>query len=360
MARTITRRAVLQLAAGSALLAAPSYAAPAINIATYKGADREQLILEGARREGKLSVYSGMIENQALRPLVDAFKTKYPFVAAEYWRGDSRAMLQKLLSEQRARRTIGDIFESTGGAEVIVKAGAVVPFYSPSAATFPGTYIDPEGMWTASRLNFFGMAYNTRQVSAAEVPKTYDELLNPKWKGAISWRADSEVGAGLFIATIMRTRGKVDGEAYLKKLAAQGVVNYAGSARALVDRVGEGEYKLALHIYAHHPLISKAKGAPLDVQMLEPVPSMVSTIQIAKGAPHPYAAMLFIDFMLSKDGQETLRAADYMSPNPAVPINAGLRKIVPRLSNLKETVFTPELMFETRGEANDMFNKYFR
>ena len=94
--------------------------------------------------------------------------------------------------------------------------------------------------------------------------------------------------------------------------------------------------------------------------MLEPVPSMVSTVQLAKGAPHPYAAMLFIDFLLSKEGQETLRAADYMSPNPDVQINPGLRKIVPRFSNLKETVFTPELMFETRAEANAMFEKYFR
>ena len=360
MSLTFSRRAVLELAAASTFVAARASAAPAVNIANYKGPDRAALILDGAKRDGKLLVYSGMIENQALRPLVEAFKKKYPFVAAEYWRGDSRAMLQKLLAEQRARRIIGDIFESTGGAEVIVKAGAVAPFYTPSAANFPANYIDPEGMWVASRLNFFGTAYNTRQVTAAEVPKTYEDLLNPKWKGAIAWRADSEVGAGVFIATILRTMGKQNGEAYLKKLSEQRVVNYAGSARALVDRVGEGEYKLALDIYAHHPLISKAKGAPLDVQMLEPVPSLVSTIQLAKGAPHPYAAMLFIDFMLSKEGQETLRAADYMSANPEVPINASLRKIVPRLSNLKETVITPALMYETRGESNDMFNKYFR
>jgi ABC-type Fe3+ transport system substrate-binding protein len=108
--------------------------------------------------------------------------------------------------------------------------------------------------------------------------------------------------------------GKEKGEAYLKKLSGQRIVNYAGSARALVDRVGEGEYKLALEIYAHHPLISKAKGAPLDVQMLDTVPSALSTIQLAKNAPHPNAAMLFIDFALSKEGQEVFRAAQYLSP----------------------------------------------
>jgi len=334
---------------------------PAIaNLATYRGTDRDTLIFAGAKREGKVVFYSGMIENQALRPMADAFKKKYPFMAVEYWRGDSRALVQKALTERRAARVMGDLLESTGGAEALIRAGAVEPFYTPSAAGFPKNYVDPNGMWAASRLDYFGMAYNTRQVKAAEVPKSYEELLNPKWKGAIAWRADSEVGAELFISGVMREMGKEKGEAYLKKLAGQRIVNYAGSARALVDRVGEGEYKLALEIYAHHPLISKAKGAPLDTQMLDPVPSAISTIQLAKNAPHPNAAMLFIDFALSKEGQEVLRAAQYLSANPAVDTDPSLRKIIPRLNGLKETVFTPELMFQSRDEANALFSKYFR
>jgi ABC-type Fe3+ transport system substrate-binding protein len=268
--------------------------------------------------------------------------------------------VQKALTERRAGRVMGDILESTGGAEALIRAGAVEPFYSPSVAGFPKNYVDPNGMWAASRLDYFGLAYNTRQVTAAEVPKTYDDLLNPKWKGAIAWRADSEVGAILFIAGIIREMGKEKGEAYLKKLSGQRVVNYAGSARALVDRVGEGEYKLALEIYAHHPLISKAKGAALDTQMLDPVPSALSTIQLAKNAPHLNAAMLFIDFTLSKEGQEVMRAAQYLSPNPEVDTDPSLRKIIPRLNGMHETVFTPELMFQARDQANALYNKYFR
>jgi len=178
------------------------------NLATYRGPDRDSLILAGAKREGKVVFYSGMIENQALRPMADAFKKKYPFMTVEYWRGDSRALVQKALTERRAQRVMGDILESTGGAEALIRAGAVDPFYTPSAASFPKNYVDPNGMWAASRLDYFGMAYNTRQVKAAEVPKSYDELLNPKWKGAIAWRADSEVGAELFISGVMREMGK--------------------------------------------------------------------------------------------------------------------------------------------------------
>ena len=353
----IARRAVLQsillLATGTA------NAAPALDMALYQGADRIRILEAAARHEGKVVFYSGMIENQALRPIADAFHKRYPFIAVEYWRGDSRALVQKALTERRAGRVNGDVLESTGGATALIKAGAVARFRSPAMADYPAKYLDPNGFWAASRLDYFGLAYNTREVSAAEVPKTYDDLLAPKWRGAVAWRADSEVGAPLFIAGILRSMGRERGEAWLKKFAAQRIVNYAGSARALVDRVGAGEYKIAVEIYAHHPLISKVKGAPLDTVMLEPVPSAVSTIQLSRNAPHPNAAMLLIDFVLSHEGQEVLRAADYFSANPKVDTTPMLRRIVPGLNGKQELVFTPEAMFESRDEANALFNKYF-
>lgn len=355
---TVARRTFVQ---GLVLFASGSaWAAAAPDIALYTGADRTKRLETAARGEGRVSFYSGMIENQALRPIADAFRKKYPFIAVDEWRGDSRALVQKVLTERRAGRVNGDVLESTGGAEALIKGGAVVPFRSPAMADYPSKYLDPNLFWAASRLDYFGLAYNTRQVGAAEVPKTYDDLLDPRWRGAIAWRADSEVGAPLFIAGILRSMGKERGTAYLKRLAAQQIVNYAGSARALVDRVGAGEYKIAIEIYAHHPLISRAKGAPLDTVMLNPVPSAISTIQLAKDAPHPNAALLLIDFVLSRDGQEVLRAAEYFSANPKVEISPILRRIVPGLNGLQEIVFTPALMYDTRDDANALFNQYFR
>jgi len=353
----IARRTVLQ---SLLLLATGAANAATTDTALYQGTDRTQRLEAASRREGKVVFYSGMIENQALRPIADAFRKKYPFIAVEIWRGDSRALVQKALTERRAGRVNGDVLESTGGAAALIKAGASAPFHSPAMADYPAKYLDPNGFWAASRLDYFGLAYNTREVSAADAPKTYDDLLAPKWSGAIAWRADSEVGAPLFIAGILRSMGRERGEAWLKKLASQRIVNYAGSARALVDRVGAGEYKIAVEIYAHHPLISKAKGAPLETVMLEPVPSAVSTIQLAKDAPHPNAAMLLIDFVLSREGQEVLRAADYFSANPKLDTTPMLRRIVPGLNGKQELVFTPEAMFESRDEANVFFNKYFR
>src|SRR5262249_42812130 len=149
--------------------------------------------------------------------------------------------------------------------------------------------VDPNGNYAATRYDYYGLAYNTKLVSADDVPKAYDELLDPKWKGKISWPI-AEQGSLEFIMHTLIFMGEGKGEAYLAKLSAQNLVAFTGSARSLVDRVGQGEVPLAIQIYAHHPLISKAKGAPLDVQMMDPVPVDFSAIQLVKGAPHPFSA----------------------------------------------------------------------
>src|SRR5438270_9438006 len=159
----IARRAVLQ---SLLLLATGAANAATTDTALYQGTDRNQRLEAAARREGKVVFYSGMIENQALRPIADAFRKKYPFVAVETWRGDSRALVQKALTERRASRVSGDVLESTGGAQALIKAGAVASFHSPATAEYPAKYLDPNGFWAVSRLDYFGIAYNTHQVSA--------------------------------------------------------------------------------------------------------------------------------------------------------------------------------------------------
>src|SRR2546423_10054985 len=133
----LTRRTILQSAV---LFASGASAAPARDVAQYSGPDRTQLLETGARREGKVGFYSGMIENQALRPIAEAFHRKYPFIAVESWRGDSRALVQKALTERRAGHVLGDVLESTGGAQALIKAGAVAAFSSPVTADYPAKY----------------------------------------------------------------------------------------------------------------------------------------------------------------------------------------------------------------------------
>jgi ABC-type thiamine transport system substrate-binding protein len=188
-------------------------------IGMLSGPDRQKILEDGARKEGKVTIYSGMIVNQALRPMTQAFMKKYPFIKAEYWRGDSNKITQKLLAEARAKSMVADVGESTSLSEPLIKAGVVLPFKSPSVKSFPKEYIDPNNMWGATRLSYFGGAYNTKTVSAAEAPKTYEALLDPKWKGKLAWRDNSDSGSALFVTNIMMTMGDQKGEEYLKKLA---------------------------------------------------------------------------------------------------------------------------------------------
>jgi ABC-type Fe3+ transport system substrate-binding protein len=346
--------------AAALLLAAPVSAVAAEDIFNYSGPDRATKILDGAKKEGEVMFYSGMIVDQMLRPIADAFDKKYPGVKMGYWRGDSREIVQKILAEVRAKAQVADVYESSGIAGPTMKAGVAQAYTSPSAAKYAPQHKNKDHFYVASRLSYFGMAFNTRQFAEKDVPQTYDDLLAPKWKDKLSWRSGSDTGSELFMATILKQKGDKEGEAFLKKLSAQNVVNYTGSARALVDRVGEGEFPLALNIFAHHPLISKAKGAPLDVHMMDPIPAVYSTAMIVKNAPHPHAAMLFVDYLLDIEAQKVISEADYFPPHPDVQPTENLAKILPRNNHLKESSFSSEELFDYHERAVEIYENYFK
>jgi ABC-type Fe3+ transport system substrate-binding protein len=345
------------IALGAMVLASGAKAADPL---MYKGADRAKVILDGAKKEGKLVFYSSMIVNQALRPMTEAFMAKYPGIKVEYWRGSGRGIVQKVLAEIRAKSLRVDVIESSGIAGALMAAKVLVPFHTPESAPYSADYRQPKGLYVASRISYFGTAYNTKLVKKRELPKTYADLLDSKWKGKIAWRAGSESGAPLFIGNIIQLMGKAKGEGYLKKLAKNKIVNYSGSARALVDRTGQGEYSMAINIFSHHPLISQKKGAPLELAVHDPIPSILSTIVVPKGVKHPHAAMLFTDFFLSKEGQTVLAKANYFPPHPDVNPSKMLSKAIPRNNKMREKAFSPELLFATRNHSNDLFNKLFK
>jgi iron(III) transport system substrate-binding protein len=337
----------------------PALALTEPEIAAYKGADRQKILEEGARKEGAVTFYTGMIVDQATRPLLAAFQKKYPYVKADYWRGDSRAIIQKVLAEVRNGNPLADVAESSGLSEPLVQAGVVEPFTSPELATYDPKYLDPRHLYGPSRLSYFATAYNTRLVPKEAAPKSYEALLDPKWKGKIAWRVDSDSGSALFIANLRLAWGEAKADAYMKRFAAQNIISFDGSARTLVNRVMEGEYPLAVNIFAHHPLISARAGAPVDSILMDPVASVSGTVLLLKNARHPYAAMLLIDFILSKDGQETLKHSDYFPSNPAVEPDDYLKPIVPGPNGFTENYLRPEALYEQSDKTQALFDKYF-
>ncbi len=342
------------------VMTAPA-AAQSPDILMSRAPNRQATLIEGARQEGEVVIYSSMIVNQALRPLANAFMVKYPFVKMTYWRGDTEQIIAKVGAETRAGNTVVDVLEGTGGGERASDAGFAQPYVSPMQDAFPARYRDPAGMWTATRLSYFSLAYNTRAVAPADAPKSYDDLLDARWTGKMAWRIESASGTPLFLTNLRLAWGEDRAAAYFDKLAVQKIVNFgAGSARTLVDRVIAGEYPIALNIFAHHPLISKAKGAPVDSRLLDPTPATAATLLVAKGARHPNAAMLLVDFILSPEGQSILSAAEYFPSRPDVAPLEKLAPVIPSRAGVAENFIGPEALKDNTDASEAIFQKLFR
>jgi ABC-type Fe3+ transport system substrate-binding protein len=331
------------------------------NILTYTGPDRTEKLIEGAKQEGQVTYYSAMIVNQALRPLTAAFQKKYPFIRMAYWRADSEEIEAKLSAEMRANNPVVDVIEGTGIGELAVRAGLAQPAWSPELAGIPENMRDPRRLWVPTRMSYFAMAYNTRLVAAGSGPKTYDDLLDEKWKGKMAWPLLSAIGAPLFVTNLRLAWGDAKAMAYFQRLRTQNIVNFgAGNPRTLVDRVIAGEYAIALQIFAHHPLISAGKGAPVASQLLPPVASAPGTLVIPKGSRHPHAALLLEDFLLSKEGQQILAAAQYLPVRPDVEPLAQIAPIVPSRAGVAENFISPEKLNAYTESSAKIIEDLFR
>jgi iron(III) transport system substrate-binding protein len=336
-------------------------AASVSDVAMLSGPDRAKTLIEGAKQEGKLVLYSAMIEDQALRPIAAAFSAKYPFIDMTFWRADTRDLINKTLAEARGRATVGDLVEGGGVSQALVRAGVLQPFKTPATEVYDKEMVDPKGYWAATRVSYFGLAYNPKLVSASEAPKSYEDLLDPKWKGKLCWSSTVETGGALMQITFLRLIwGEEKAEDYLKKLSAQHVINHTTSPREVVNKVMQGECPIALTIFLHHPLISAMRGASVAAQPIEPVINNASVITLTKGTQHPHAAMLFIDFILSKEGQEVLKSADYLPAHPDVEPQASLASIVPNKAGLKSRFLSEDYMFTARAKSIELQKKYFQ
>lgn len=326
-----------------------------------RGADREQRLVVGARREGEVMLYSAMIVNQALRPLADAFTKRYPFIKVNYWRAESSGIFTKLSAEVRAGKVAADVVEGTGVGEAVIQAGFAQPYATPAIEGIPQIYRDPRALWTATRKSFFGVGYNTKLVPEADVPHSYEDLLNPRWKSKMVWHSGSASGADLFVTNLRLSWGDERTRAYLDKLASQNVAALTGtSARGLIDRVIAGEFTLALNIFAHHPLISHAKGAPSQTSLMAPIATTVGTMILPKGLPHPHAAMLLADFILSQEGQTILSKAGYFPTRSGVPTRADLSPITDALATIPEQFISPEMLVAATPASEQMISGVFR
>ncbi len=333
-------------------------AASVEEVALLKGAERQKILEQGAKKEGKLMWYTTLIVDQVVRPVKEAFEKEYPFIQIEFYRGNSENVVRKVLAEYQAKRYDVDLVDGTVSPVMVKRAGYLQRFYSPYLAEYPGELKDPQGFWGSTNLYFLTLGYNSRNVKANEVPKTYNDLLNPRWKGEMMWSTSRGSGAPLFIGNVILSMGQEAGKAYLQKLKGQNIAKTTASNRQVLDLVIAGEYPLALHIFNHHAYISKSLGAPAEWYPIEPVTATIHTMGLVKNAPHPYATMLFLDFVLSEKGQKVYQQASYLPSHPKVP--AKQADLKPGGGRFKRALYiSPDDQYDKGNEWVDYFQNQF-
>jgi iron(III) transport system substrate-binding protein len=201
--------------------------------------------------------------------------------------------------------------------------------------------------------------FNTNLVPKGTEPRTYQDLLDPKWKGKLAWtnRPGPTAAAG-FIGTVLAEFGEEKGMDYLKKLSAQQIANVDGSARQVLDLVIAGEYPIALQIFNNHAVISAQKGAPSAWIPMEPATALLGVFQLTANSPHPNAGKLLFDFIESEEGQQIFRDADYMPADPDVPPrDPSLR---PDSGKFRARFFTPEQIEASLAKWTDIYARMFK
>lgn len=296
-------------------------------------------LLEAAKKEGEVVWYTSLVVNQAARPLVAAFEKEYPGIKVRMTSGTTSDLLQKIMAEGQAGSPRADVSHAGSGLSTLLNAGLIAPYVPTESKRYPDQYKDPNGFWTGQVVSFLVPAINTDLVKLADEPKSWNDLLEPKWTGKIAWAQQlTQGGPPGFIGTTLTAMGKEKGMEYLKKLSQQKIINVPASQRVVLDQVIAGQYPVALSTFSHHSEISAKKGAPVKWLKFEYVTGTVDPIFLIKSAPHPNAAKLFIEFVLSSKGQTILQQADYIPADPAIP--AAIPRLKPETGGFK-AVFLP-------------------
>lgn len=319
---TLTRRLAM------ATLLAPLLAGPALaqsnptiaSLAAYEGADRTQKLIDGAKREGSLTMYTSAPVDD-MKILADAFEKKYG-VKVKLWRGSSENVLQRGVVETRAGRYEADIFETNGPEmEALHREKILQAIKSPLLGEIMPQAVFPHGEWVGTRLNIFVGAFNTNLVKKDDIPKSYEGFLDAKWKDKLGIEAEDHD----WFAALIGVLGEEKGLQLFRDIVAKNGISVRKGHTLLTNLVASGEVPVALTVYSYKAEQLKNNGAPLDWFSIAPAFARVNGAGVSRTAPHPHAALLFHDFML-KEAQELLVSRDFTPTNTKVKtLPAGMK-----------------------------------
>ncbi len=312
--------------------ALPATAAPAAKaVATPSDADALATLYEAAKKEGEVMCYS-MGTEQEWQQFADEFSKQFPGVKASGFVGTSEQVRDKLLTETRARKILGDMVlrPPIDYVYTFTQEGLLDAYISPQAKYYDPGHYDPKGLWYTNMWNPFAPSYNTQAIPKEQAPKSYADLLKPEFKGKLGLEATPIY----WFTGMLSIMGKEKGLEYMKKLAEQKPRLISGHT-SLHKMVVSGEIPIAVYMYGLRVMPDKEKGAPIEwVYPAEKTPAMSDWVGVIKNAPHPNAARLMLDFALSEAG------ANIMAKQSWIPTRKGMN--LDKLAALaKMNIFIP-------------------
>jgi iron(III) transport system substrate-binding protein len=282
-------------------------------LAIYEGPDRMARIVEAAKKEGSLTLYTTIAEKD-LPALIKPFETKYG-IKVNVWRAGTDKVLQRTLAEAAANRNEVDVIHfGSPEMEALAREKVLQPVNSPTYKDLVSGSVPAHRQWAATLLSVWVQAYNTNAIKKADLPKTYQDLLDPKWKGKLGIEAKNQ---DWFQTVVELTGGADKGLKFFNDLVARNGVSVRTGHTLLNNMVVSGEVPMALTVYNYMPEQAKKKGAPIDWFAIEPAVARSNAVGVARKAPRSAAALLFHEFMLT-EAQPLLVGIDYVPTNTTV------------------------------------------
>jgi len=289
---------------------------------TWSQRDERAKLIESAKKEGKLIWYTSTNVTES-KPLLDDFEKQYPFIKGEIFRASGEVILNRIISETRAGRWNFDVV-MVGEFDVLMGAKLLAPYKSPEAKNFIADFINPNGYWSAVYVNYRTIGYNSKIVAEKDAPKQWEDLLDAKWKGKISLEEEDYVWYG----ALVKYWGKEKTQKYMRALAKQDIQWRKGHT-LISQLMAAGEFPLGV-IYAHRIEEMKQRGAPVEwSNTVNPVVATLNGAGLSLKAPHPNAARLYIDYLLSKPAQQRLRTLR------RIPARSDVEPLSPKMDQSK-------------------------
>jgi iron(III) transport system substrate-binding protein len=273
---------------------------------------QDATLIAAAKKEGEVMVYHST-QSEDLKPVFDAFTKKYG-IAVKEWRSSSENIVQRVIGETRGGKLTVDLIENNSPEqEALRRENMLRRMESRHFADLrPGT-LSSHQQYATSTLDIFVQAYNTEKVKREEVPKSFEDLLDPRWKGRLGIEAEDQAWFG----TLLGLMGEEKGTRLFRDVVDKNGVSVRKGHTLLATLVASGEIPMALTVYNYKPPQLKAKGAAIDWVVLQPAVAQLHAVAVHAKAPHPNAAALLFDFFLG-EGQPLLAARNFVPSNRKV------------------------------------------